>query len=74
MRRITQDRSGVADLVRALHILGADVEQRNARSFDAERDPCIGGAHHGKLDQVARFAFGVGAKVEHHEIIFAQAG
>jgi hypothetical protein len=44
----------------------ADRQQTHSRSFDAEGDACVGGAHHAKLHQVRGLAFHRRARVEQH--------
>ena len=63
---------GVLDLVGALLLLAADVEQRDARPLQFHRRSRIGRAHHRELDQIARVAFGVRAQVQHHHVVVAQ--
>ena len=60
------------ELVGALELLGPDIEQLHARPIELEHDPRIGGAHHRELDEVARIAFGIGAEIEHYDIIVAE--
>ena len=69
---LTQDLRGVANLARALLVLAADVEQADARPLQLEDDACIGGAHDRELDEVARIALGIGAEVEHDDVVVAQ--
>ena len=65
---------GVAQLASALGFFAADVEQPHARFGQARDDPRIGCAHDRELDQVARIAFGIGAKIEHHQVVLAERG
>ena len=58
--------------VRALQFLGADVEQLHARQLELKHDPGVSGAHHRELDEVVGVALGIGAEIEHHDIIGAQ--
>ncbi len=70
--RIAQHGGGVADDVRALELLGADVEQPHARHLHVEDRARIGRAHDRELDEIAGIALGIGAQVEHHGIVGAE--
>ena len=71
---LAQHRGGFLELVGALQLLGADVEQLDPGRCDFEHGAGIGGAHDRELDEVLRVAFGVGAKVEHDQVLVAEAG
>ncbi len=70
----TQHRRGFLELVGALELLGADVEQRHLGALDVERSARIGGTHQRELDEVVGIALGVRTEIEHHDVIFAEAG
>ena len=67
-----QHGSGIANLVRALELFRADVEQAHARRLDIEHDSRIGRAHDREFDEVAGIALGVRTEIEHHHIILAE--
>ncbi len=71
-RRRAQDRGGVTDFFRALHVFRADVHDANARAFKIESDARISRAHHRELHQVAGVALGIGAQVQHDHVIVAE--
>ena len=59
---------GLAQLVVALELLGADIEQADRGLVEAEQDLGEDAAHDGELGEIVGVAFEVGAEVEHHRL------
>ena len=65
-------RGSVLELVRALQFLGADVEQLHPRPLQLEHHPRISRAHHRELDEIVGVALGIGAEIEHDQVVVAE--
>lgn len=61
-----QQFGGATNLVMALQFLDADIQQADARAMPAKRRMRKIGTHDGKLHEVLRIAFNIGAEVQHH--------
>ena len=65
---------GLPDLLDALDLLHADVEEADARALDAEERARHGGAHQREVGELAGGGTDVGAEIEHDAVVARRVG
>lgn len=62
--RVAQHLGGELDVLVALHLFGANVQQGHQRRLHAEHDAGEGRAHDGEIDEMTRLGADIGADIE----------